>query len=52
MPLGGLGLIDHSTDHVTGDGFVVEQDPAPGTPVDVGAGCRVVLARTLPGIQQ
>ena len=40
------------TPHMTGDGFVVEQDPAPGTPVDFGAACRVVLARAIPGIQQ
>jgi len=40
------------TPHITGDGFAVEQDPAPGTPVDFGAACRVVLARPIPGIQQ
>jgi DNA-binding FadR family transcriptional regulator len=40
------------TPHVTGDGVVVAQDPAPGTPVDFGAACRVVLARSIPGILQ
>lgn len=29
-----------------GDGFVAEQDPAPGTPVDEGSVCHLTLART------
>jgi cell division protein FtsI (penicillin-binding protein 3) len=37
--------------HVVGDGVVVEQAPAPGTPVDFGAQCRLGLARAIPGIQ-
>jgi beta-lactam-binding protein with PASTA domain len=28
-----------------GDGFVAEQDPAPGTPVDENSVCRLTLAR-------
>jgi cell division protein FtsI (penicillin-binding protein 3) len=31
--------------HVSGDGFVVSQDPAPGAPVDANAVCRLVLER-------
>ena len=29
-----------------GDGFVVEQDPPPGTPVDEGSVCHLILVRT------
>ena len=29
-----------------GDGFVAEQDPAPGTPIDEGSVCRLTLVRT------
>jgi len=28
-----------------GDGFVVSQDPSPGTPIEPGAVCRLVLER-------
>jgi len=31
--------------HVSGDGFVVSQDPAPGAPIDANAVCRLVLER-------
>jgi cell division protein FtsI (penicillin-binding protein 3) len=31
-----------------GDGFVVDQDPLPGTPITEGTVCRLTLARTLP----
>jgi cell division protein FtsI (penicillin-binding protein 3) len=45
--LGRIGI----TPRVTGDGIVVEQDPAPGTPIDFGAACRLALARAIPGTQ-
>lgn len=31
---------------VSGDGFVVSQDPQPGTPLEAGALCRIVLERS------
>jgi cell division protein FtsI (penicillin-binding protein 3) len=31
--------------HVSGDGFVVSQEPAPGSPIDGEAVCRLVLER-------
>ena len=34
--------------HVTGDGFVVSQDPPAGAPIEDGALCRIVLTRTQP----
>lgn len=34
--------------HVTGDGFVVFQEPAAGASIQEGAVCRLVLDRTLP----
>ena len=37
-----LGLVAH----VSGDGFVVTQDPPAGTPLESGGLCRLVLART------
>jgi membrane peptidoglycan carboxypeptidase len=40
--LGRLGL----TAKISGDGFVVSQEPSPGTPVDPGTACRVVLSRS------
>jgi cell division protein FtsI (penicillin-binding protein 3) len=36
-----LGL----TAHVSGDGFVVSQDPSPGAPIEAHAVCRLVLER-------
>lgn len=33
---------------VSGDGFVVSQSPAPGSPLEPGAACRIVLGRTAP----
>ena len=39
-----LGLLAH----VSGDGFVVAQEPAAGTPVESGAVCRLELRRTPP----
>jgi len=39
------------TPRMTGDGIVVEQDPAPGTPVDFGAACRLGLARAISGVR-
>jgi len=33
--------------HVSGDGFVSSQDPAPGTPLDADTVCRVVLERRM-----
>jgi cell division protein FtsI (penicillin-binding protein 3) len=33
------------TARASGDGFVVSQDPAPGTPIDVDSVCRLVLQR-------
>jgi cell division protein FtsI (penicillin-binding protein 3) len=33
---------------LTGDGFVVSQDPPPGTPLDDVSVCRLVLQRSLP----
>jgi cell division protein FtsI (penicillin-binding protein 3) len=38
-----LGLVPR----VSGDGFVVSQDPAPGVVVDPGAVCRLVLERSV-----
>src|SRR5262249_39980963 len=37
-----LGL----TAHVSGDGIVVSQDPVPGTPIEEGSTCGLLLART------
>ena len=37
-----LGLVPR----LSGDGFVVSQDPSPGTPFDTGAVCRLVLERS------
>jgi membrane peptidoglycan carboxypeptidase len=34
-----------------GDGVVIDQEPAAGTPVEIGTACRLELRRTLPGIQ-
>jgi hypothetical protein len=31
--------------HLIGNGFVVGQDPPPGTPIDDGGQCRLTLAR-------
>jgi cell division protein FtsI (penicillin-binding protein 3) len=39
-----LGLIVH----VSGDGFVVSQEPSAGAPLESGAVCRLLLRRTLP----
>jgi cell division protein FtsI (penicillin-binding protein 3) len=39
-----LGLVAR----VTGDGLVLEQDPPAGTPVQQGAGCRLLLGRAVP----
>jgi len=39
-----LGL----TPRLSGDGFVVTQDPPPGTPLEPAAVCRLVLRRTVP----
>ena len=36
--------------HMTGDGFVVFQEPAAGTPIEEGAVCRLVLDRTQPAV--
>jgi cell division protein FtsI (penicillin-binding protein 3) len=36
------------TARVSGDGFVVSQDPKPGMPLEQGGVCRLVLARTPP----
>ncbi len=33
------------TARASGDGFVVSQDPAAGTPIDVDSVCRLVLQR-------
>jgi cell division protein FtsI (penicillin-binding protein 3) len=33
---------------VTGDGFVMSQDPGPGTVLEAGGICRLQLARSLP----
>lgn len=33
------------TPHVAGDGFVVSQDPQPGSPIEPGSPCRLVLKR-------
>ncbi len=33
------------TPHLSGSGFVVSQDPQPGTPIEPGAPCRIVLRR-------
>jgi cell division protein FtsI (penicillin-binding protein 3) len=46
--LSGLGI----TPRMTGDGLVMEQDPPPGTPIDIGATCRLALRRAIPEIQQ
>ena len=35
--------------HVTGDGFVVFQEPPPGASIEEGAVCRLVLERAQPG---
>lgn len=32
--------------HLSGDGFVVSQDPQPGEPLEAGTVCRLVLTRT------
>jgi len=37
-----LGLVPR----VSGDGFVVSQDPPPGSVLDPGAVCRLVLERS------
>jgi cell division protein FtsI (penicillin-binding protein 3) len=39
------------TARITGDGVVIEQNPAPGSPVEFGTACRLALARAIPGIQ-
>ena len=36
--------------HMTGDGFVVFQEPAAGAPIEEGGVCRLVLDRTQPGV--
>ena len=36
------------TARLSGEGFVVEQDPAPGAPIERGAACEVRLARRMP----
>jgi hypothetical protein len=36
------------TAKLMGEGFVVDQKPAPGSPVEVGATCVVWLARQMP----
>jgi cell division protein FtsI (penicillin-binding protein 3) len=33
---------------LSGDGFVVNQEPAPGAPIEEGARCRLTLQRTVP----
>ena len=33
---------------VSGDGFVMSQDPAPGAPIDAEGVCRLELQRRLP----
>ena len=42
--LGKAGLVPR----LSGDGFVVSQDPLPGAPLDQDAVCTVVLSRSLP----
>ncbi len=38
------------TPRMTGDGVVTEQEPVPGTPVDIGGTCRLALGR--PALEQ
>jgi cell division protein FtsI (penicillin-binding protein 3) len=40
------------TPRMNGDGVVIDQDPAPNTPVDIGGTCRLALARAIPGFLQ
>jgi membrane peptidoglycan carboxypeptidase len=39
------------TPRVAGEGIVIEQDPLPGSPVEPGGACRVVLGRPVPGVR-
>jgi cell division protein FtsI (penicillin-binding protein 3) len=37
-----LGMVPH----LAGDGIVISQEPEPGTPIEAGAACRLVLKRS------
>jgi cell division protein FtsI (penicillin-binding protein 3) len=39
------------TPRVAGEGIVIEQDPLPGSPVEPGGACRLVLGRPVPGVR-
>jgi cell division protein FtsI (penicillin-binding protein 3) len=46
--LGRLGI----NPRITGDGVVTAQEPPPGTVIDPGVSCRLVLTRPAPGVGQ
>jgi beta-lactam-binding protein with PASTA domain len=39
------------TPRVAGEGIVVDQDPLPGSPIEPGGACRLMLGRLAPGVR-